>query len=56
MPLYLAQTMDKLQLGCQSSSAINIGSGIFDGMEVVVVVGSGSGSGSSDSNIYTQLL
>ena len=48
--------MDKLQLGCQSISAIGIGIGVCDSMEVVVVVGSGSVSGSSDSNIHTQLL
>ena len=57
MILYLNQTMDKLQLGCQSSSGICFGSGICNGVEVVVVVvGSDSVSGSSDSNIPTQLL
>jgi hypothetical protein len=56
MQLYLQQTMDKLQLGCQSNGAIGNGSGIFDGMEVVVAVGSVIVSGSSDSNIHTQLL
>jgi hypothetical protein len=65
MQLYLEQTMDKLQLECQSRSAIGIGSGICDGMEVVLVVvvvvvvmvvGSGIVSGSSDSNTPTQLL
>jgi len=44
--------MDRLQL---FGSALCIGSGICDGM-VVVVVGRGSVSGSSDSNIPTQLL
>ena len=56
MKLYLNQTMDKLQLGCQSSGGICFGSGLCDGVEVVVVVGSDSVSGSSDSNIPTQLL
>jgi hypothetical protein len=58
MILYLNQTMDKLQLGCQSGSALCIGSGICGGLEevVLVVVHSGSVSVSSDSNIPTQLL
>jgi hypothetical protein len=55
LKLYLNQTIDKFQLGCQCSG----GSGICDGVEgvvVVVVVGSSSVSGDSDSNIHTQLL
>ena len=52
--LYLEQTMDRLQLGCQTVSAVVIGSGICDGT-IVVVVGSGIVSVSSDSNIPTQL-
>ena len=56
MILYLNQTMDKLQLGCQSSGGICFGSGICNGVEVVVVVGTDSVSVSSDSNIPTQML
>jgi len=50
--------MGKLQLGCQTSSGIGIGSDICDGLEVVVVGldGSGSVSGSNHSNIHAQLL
>ena len=38
MKLYLNQSMDKLLLGCQSSSGIGIGSDICDDIEVVMMV------------------